>query len=479
MRRTRAAEAPRHRLPSLAIGRCLRAPGSELGLSPQLRSRTLRLGLIAALALVLLATTAAPARAAMPEDTCLWIGPLDRDHLDDPDVNVLYPDTGAAYWVARFNLPDGARLLLSGRYPHARYMSLNAYRDGSPADTLTDTAIRPRGASTNPFVEAKRRDRGRSKRRWRVRVLDREPPAREVARKRNTLYAAADGGVQELIYRVYAPDRGRGSKAGGGLPRPTAVLADGSRLRGRVACAEINDPDRQLPSLRVPVPVYEDLVRTPGADFETTPAFSPPRWEAFFNYPYALTVFWVGTLREGERETLDQSQLGGQYSHGDARYVFAPVSRAYGQILVLRGKMPTFPTTERRAKRMPGGDVRYWSLCQNESPVTTSVISCLYDEQVPLAKRRRFTVVVGTRLSRPPDARHRCGVAWLPWGRYVGPLGRRGGGLLLLRNLRPDPSFAEAIQNVERPGEERAVVGPYLPRGEYMASAEFVAPGCR
>lgn len=438
--------------------------------------------IIAALAtlLSLAAALIAPARAGavVPEANCFWIGPFDRGNLDDPDVNVAYPDLGAAYWAARFNLPPGARLVLGGRYPHARYVSLNAYRDGGPTDTLTDVDIRPRRGSVNPFAEGARRDLRRGRREWRVTVLDREPPADPSERRRNTLYASADGGVQELIYRVYVPDKGRSPLGGGGLPKPTVVLANDDRLERRAACAEINDPVRELPSLRVPVPVYEGLVNTPGADYATTPSFSPLRWEAFFNFAFALSVFQVGTPSEPDRDALDKSQIGGQYSNGDARYVIGPVNRAHGEILVLRGKMPRFPRTRAGAGRMGGGEVRYWSLCQNESPVTTSVISCAYDEQVPLAKGRRFTIVVSTGDTRPADARRRCGVRWLRWGRYVDPLGRRGGGTLLMRNIRPDPGFEEAIQNVDEPGDEQAVMGSYLPRGRYMSSDEFVAPGC-
>ncbi len=415
----------------------------------------------------------------MPEANCFWLGPFDRDHLDDPEVNLAYPDKGAGYWAARFNLPAGARMVLEGRFPHARYISLNAYSDGKPIDTIPDVDIEPEGGSVNPFLPASRRDLGPNKRDWKVKVLDRPSPEREAQRAPNTIYAESNGGVQELIYRVYVPDRGRGSKAGGGLPKPTVVLADGTRLPRRQACDAVNDPDRSLPSLTVPVPVYEGLVNTPGADFQTTPAFAPLRWEAFFNFAFALSVYQVGTPSEPEREDLDKSQIGGQYSNGDARYTVGPINRSYGEILVLRGKMPTFPRTRRGGKRMKRGEVRYWSLCQNESPVTTSVISCVYDEQVPLGERRSYTVVVGTADVRPPDAHRRCGVAWLRWGRYVDPLGRAGGGTLLMRNIRPDPSFEQAIQNVTDPGEEQAVMGRYLPRGEYMNSEDFVGPACR
>jgi hypothetical protein len=158
--------------------------------------------------------------------------------------------------------------------------------------------------------------------------------------------------------------------------------------------------------------------------------------------------------------------------------VVGPVNAGHGKLLVLRGKMPSFPATRNRTPRMGRGEVRYWSLCQNESPVTTSVVDCIYDEQVPLTGKRRFTVVLGRAANRPDNANRDCGVKFLRWGHYVDPLGRRGTGTLLMRNLLADPSFGEAIQNVDEPGREAAVMGPYLPRGEYTSAKAFAALGC-
>jgi hypothetical protein len=44
--------------------------------------------------------------------------------------------------------------------------------------------------------------------------------------------------------------------------------------------------------------------------------------------------------------------------------------------------------------------------------------------------------------------------------------------------MLPSPNFDEAAQNVENPGEEEAVMGPYLPQGEYMSKEDFEARGC-
>src|SRR5215213_1703732 len=79
--------------------------------------------------------------ASHPAATCFWEGPISTKRpstrgFDGRTFN--FPEESATYWLARFSLPEGSRLTLAGLYPYARYMSLNAYSDGAPTDTLSD-----------------------------------------------------------------------------------------------------------------------------------------------------------------------------------------------------------------------------------------------------------------------------------------------------------------------------------------------------
>lgn len=447
--------------------------------APRTRAARGLLALVVGLAVLAGPPGGTAAEAAQPAATCFWIGPFDRAALEDPGLNFAYPDTAVGYWAARFNLPEGARLTLDGKFPRARYMSLNAYRSGEPVDALTDVEFRPDRGSVNPFRAGKRRNLRNPRRSWRAQVVNDSAPAAQSARARNTLYAPAESGVQELIYRVYLPDRGRDSRGGVALPKPTVTLADGTSLTGAAACAAINDPVREIAPQTVPSLYFQALVNTPGADPETVPAFNPIHWENFFNTPLALSIYKRGTPSEGDRAKLSQEQSGGQYSNDDARYITAPINRKFGEVLVLRGRMPTFPATEgKRRTRMRAGQVRYWSLCQNQTPVTTSVVSCLRDSQVPLTRKRGYTIVVSTKAGRPGNARRQCGVAWLPWGGHVDTLGREGTGFLIMRNLLAAPGFRHGIQRITELGTEREVMGAYFPKSRYMSRSAFKAPRC-
>jgi hypothetical protein len=432
------------------------------------------------------APAAAPAgTATQRESDCFWLGPIsftkratNPERFDGHFFN--FPEESATYWLARFRPGAGQRLELHGRYPHARYESLNSYQEGgTPVGSLADIAIRPDRGSVNPFRPGARRD-GR-KRDWTVTVASGAPP--DLALRPNELKAPATSSfASEVVLRVYEPDRGRDLTGGVGLPRPEIVNADGSRVRGLSSvCAAVNDPDRSIRRTvqAIPARVWDSLVNTPGprADPRTSPAFDPPQWERFFSQ-----LFSAGVFRQAAgfpRPTAGMEELGGFYSNRDTRYVLTHLSRRFGEVLVIRGKMPTFPRTYRGARRMPRGQVRFWSLCSNEGRVTTYAPDCLADRQVPLTRNRRFTIVVSKTADRPRNARARCGVGWLRWprnGEYPG--GRGDYGLLILRNMLAARGFAQAIQRIERFGDEREVMGPYYPRSSYTSTRAFERRGC-
>lgn len=423
------------------------------------------------------------AAAAPPLATCFWVGPISMRRrttggFDGTSFN--YPEASATYWLARFSLPPGASLALGGRYAHARYVSINSYSDGAPTDALSDIAIRPERGSTNPFVAGNLRTLRR--RSFRVTVLDAAPPADDSGRAPNTLYAKpAPGAGIELLWRVYEPDTGRDLTGGAGLPAPAVRLADGRVLRGVAACRAINDPDRSVPVKTVSASLWRSLATTPGCDPATAPAPNPARFERFFSLNYATQESLLScTLPISEvhsRLAPLAKVVGGLYSNRDSAYIYAHLSRRFGPVFVLRGRMPVFQATD-GGRRMPGGQLRFWSLCSNESRVTVRTVACLADYQVPLGPGRRYTIVVSRRADRPANATARCGVAWLDWGLRGDGAGRPDYGLLIMRNMLASPRFARAIQRVRTPGTEPRVMGPYFPASRYTTRSRFQALGC-
>jgi len=416
-----------------------------------------------------------------PAATCFWEGPISTKRpstrgFDGRFFN--FPEESATYWMARFRMPEGAKLVLRGRYPHGRYMSLNTYTDGAPVDALSDPKVRPDPGSRNPFKAGAKRD---SKRRdWTVTVLPDPPPAGG-ERPANTLYGNQSTTASiELFYRVYEPDRGLDLTGGTGLPVAEMALADGTVVEQEAACPQINDPDRSIPVDDVPAAGWQAVRATPPCDPATNPGYDPVRWERFFNVNYAIEAVAADCTEAGRAARLSQQPVsqGGFYSNRDSAYIYAHLAREFGPVLMVQARLPRTPQTYSAPKRMPRGDMRFWSLCTGESRVTTRTPDCLSDRQVLRRSGREYTVVVSKPEDRPANATRECGVAWLDWGANGDGAGDTDYAALIQRNMLVGPGFTHAIQNVQRPGTEAEVMGPYFPRAEYMTGEEFEARGC-
>jgi hypothetical protein len=423
-----------------------------------------------------------------PLSDCFWSEPINREQS-----NSQFPDAGATYWFASIVVPDGAVVRLAGEYPHARYASFMVYgvdpvngNAGTPFDGLADVETAPDDGSANPFAVGA--DRAAADRSYDVELVGAAVPTDDTTREPNTLYGVPTGEsaggdrAQELIYRVYVPDEGRNLLGDTGLPEMELELADGSVQSGEQACETLqSDPvldTDALPSLTEER--YAELRAI--SDEPTHPAQTPVAFRRFFNAGHAtFSTFYTGTEREPELAAVDASPFGGYYSNLDNNYVLTVVDRELGEdptganVVVVTGVAPSTPTAA--AETMPETDLRYWSICQNESSVTTRVADCLYDEQVPQDANGNYTIVISRPEDRPENATSECGVAWLDWGPGDG-VDRPEYGLVIVRHMLPSAEFEETIANVSEPGDEETVMGSVLPQATYQTPAEFEGRGC-
>jgi hypothetical protein len=317
----------------------------------------------------------------------------------------------------------------------------------------------------------------------------------------NTLYAGTLPPDQtqpvELIYRVYVPDKERDLSGDGGLPEGTLVLADGATLAGQAACDALQlSTAFPSPSL-MPVATYLQLthlppnpaIGAPGSGPEA-PAVDPATWYAAFNschltarffqaagYPVQACPNTRAVTQWGEhRQPVHLGRHRPPFRTGARR---AQRRRPAGEAAGHPGHLPTsalFPERRRHALLVdlpdraagdhPDGELRL--------------------RRAGAGGRRR---VLPHRHQRPEDrprnATGRCGVQWLPWSPQgdgvPAPDTKPTAALLIIRNMLPDPSFAQAIQNVPAPGlpvDVQATMGDYAPTIASQSRAEFEARGC-
>ena len=149
----------------------------------------------------------------------------------------------------------------------------------------------------------------------------------------------------------------------------------------------------------------------------------------------------------------------GFFSNRDIAYVFAPSSRGFGELLVLRGRAPTFADTRPGPAVMPSGQQLALLVLL---PVRARDPA---RDRLPLGRpreRRRATAATRSssprRRTRPASARPECGVTWLPWGPQTQ-------GLLIYRHMLPDPSFAAGDpERAGSPAPSSDTMGDYYPQ---------------
>jgi hypothetical protein len=405
-----------------------------------------RLGSAAIAASVMLATAstalliaaAAATGAQTPEpQMCSW-----QLASNPGTVNIEYPDLNAKYWGRMIFPVPGERLRITGAYPAARYFSFHVYDEKLvPLDSAYDARIAPDAGSSNPFVGKPRRSAPGDK--YTEYVDFTAAPANPAP---NTLYVGdtpqgTPTPESTLMYRVYVPQNPAEPAGSVPLPQITVQSTEGATIETYGACGSS--------AIELGGQLNEEIANSNWPAGAPTPeipeATNPPTWGRAF-----------------------LSKLIGVYANQQNAYLKATISRQYGGVVVIHGKAPTFANTRAGQPPYAKRQVRYWSICQNSD--TTRVISCAADYQAALTQGY-YTYVISDPDQRPSNATAANGVTWLPWG------GIFPNGEVILRNMLPSSSFAQAIQNVGETSSPQAVMGPYLPQALYCPKATFEAGG--
>jgi hypothetical protein len=410
--------------------------------------------------------------------TCFWrYGPASGD----PYLNIAYPDAATFYWGAVFSIPQGAKLRLEGKFPHARYMSLISYDfRGAPLDAVADYLFKPLPGSSNPFIDGA--NRSSTQRSYSIDVVSEARPSpmrwgvhlKGETRDRIHTPPQADNPQQQLQYRIYAVDKGTDETANAGLPVPVLTLPDGRELRGQEACTALRSGQplqADLAALALPREQLQKLLEESKKKFGPNgPATNPPTWSKTSQETSRFALYTGDFSVEPDVRRRD----GSFYANLDNQYVRAFISRKFGEVWVMRAKAPTTPKTyQGDAKWSDAGDLRYWSWCSNQGFGTARVNACVFDEQVPVDAQGFYTLVMSRASERPRNAIAACGVAWLPMADVGDGTGETDLSILLMRQMLGAGEFKHALHGILKQEDIQTGMGPYFPRGRYMSVAAF------
>ncbi len=409
----------------------------------------------------------------------------------------LWPDMQSTYFIGRLAMPGGSSLTLNYGYPHARYFQFALYKAEhgtfvSIGEALAGAQLEPDPGSINPFRVGA--DRLAEVRNFTLRIVATDPPKDPEHRPANTLYAGKDGGELMFVNRTYLSDQGSDGAgwgpaaspfAGRGLPTYTGALADGAKLSAEEVVKHFGRPIEGATKQPVTAEQWEMLVHAknndPALDPATAPARKDPEWEKYWNIRYSI----VGVFKTPEeRAKIPYASAMDGGGDPETQYMLLILSRKFGPVYVMRGKMPTFPNTYagaggRGLEIMPDAQTQYWSIVSCEAAPSGQIVDGLTDMQVPLDEDGNYTIVYSRKEDRPANATRENGIAWIEWspcGEGIdGPQNRVDFGMLMMRIVGNNPDWAQGPDKVTKPGMEEAVMGPYYPHGYYTTKAEFEA----
>lgn len=417
--------------------------------------------------------TQGDARAAVG---CSWLVVSDIE-----TTNIAFPDEGARYWLAVAPNIPGARLRIDGHYPDTRYFSFNVYDPlARPVDAIADFEIAPEQSGTNPF----RNTRAAPGAPYTAFVAFEGKPSTPAA---NTIYSGqVDLGpgvpnpLTVMLYRTYAPADFDDFQGGVGLPRLTLELPGPEQASvplGDCEQAPLPNAFGVLPGLSLNEVIegadYPDaLDQALGLNLPL--GTNPPTTRVFYGLPDTAVGILGNVLPAGiavDGLVPDAASGGGGFlSNVHNAYTSSAFDRAFGSIYLMRARAPSYPGDPRLQASGAPPDLRYWSICQNEF-VTQRFVECSIDQETPLDAEGFFTVAVSDPADRPANAVADNDVAWLPWG------GIYKDGILIYRHMLPAADFAQAIHNVPKGTDPRAVMGDYFPEVTYCTRPTFEAAG--
>ena len=207
----------------------------------------------------------------------------------------------------------------------------------------------------------------------------------------------------------------------------------------------------------------------PGLGPETTPARNPAVLERYFNNKWNLFGIFKSPEDRAKIPSHVETGFGGDPV---TLFLMAFVSRLFGPVLVIRGKMPQYPDTllgenGHGLETMTDWESRYWSVIMSEAPPSGMGTDALSRHAGAAGRGRNYTIVDLPCRGPPANATDENGVAWMDWGRRARAWTTRATGptsaWCCSASCTTTPSWPHNPDTISEPGTEASDHGPVLP----------------
>jgi hypothetical protein len=377
------------------------------------------------------------------------------------------------------------RIYLRGKYPTARYFSIQAYDNnaqpytvGGVSSSITDYQITP-ATGHNPWSPGSSVTASKGRYAITLRSLSTRRPSMAPGALRNTLPIApaspmsgdlpADIGF--LMIRVYLPPQLNFSA----VPLPSITI----KARGQAAVTLPRCGSRQPTRTLGTSGLGKRILKLVKGKSSPTPAPCPPGTAGcppnlqFFVPPSGNDIPFPNT------------------TSGYAAAFFTPQA---GKVVVIQAKVPSSPFDYHGGERpapWPRNDkarwqVRYWSLCNYvyappypvvvaPGPNGSTLYGCAADLQVPTTGQGYATVVLSYPDDRPSNATAANGIAWLPMSTSDPAAVEQ----VSLRNMLISTTFNESPKSAtgNSVADAQQALGAYYPQAAMCDVATFESGG--
>jgi hypothetical protein len=420
-------------------------------------------GAVLALAAAGLGRSAAHDGAGVSVAACTWpvtFGP--------EEINLLAPDSAADYWMAPFVAAPGTRLVLHGEYPAARYFSITVNdMGGITLGSLRDDRLEPDPGSENRF-RGPTTHAGPHTYTATIRFDDTPAGGAEP----NTFYAGRTlegtpnlGGT--IWIRNYVSDDPESRSGGVALPTISVIGPRGTTLLFLSHCGSL-PPDGVLAPTNavdhIPRPAVVPPLPPRSADYADPPFFQV----IYSGHPIDPLLAPLPPAVSGVVPRPEGTFL----ANADFPYMRAAITRALGDVAVIKIRTPTFPDTRAGEPVYTPKQARYWSLCSYSAfeESVNRLLGCLTDHDATAAADGFTYIVIADEAHRPQVAYGSAGVHWLDWGIWdkVMPFYRQG---------IPAADFVGNILRVPKGTDPASLMGDYAPVIRYCAAPAIEANG--
>jgi hypothetical protein len=454
-----------------------------------------------------------------------------------------FPDPNCTYLVSLLYAPFGAKVVMEGQFPHARFFDLQITPSFDPKSyhydgwagigevPIVDVDIEPLPGHVNPFRVGARRDA--PNRNWRcefdlaigdpvaLNAAFRPPFFRAPGNKRTggaILHQGPWGDANsqghkrgrwnhgQMWVRYYRPDDAKGPLGGVALPKMWYEFSDGQRF-----WLQFDPTNFKSRAGRRVKPRATSLKPMPLSGPETGWTKQAGIFRAIYS-GFAIETKWgskeyvrlldKGVVARGSDLPAPNNYEQSATSCTYIDYLVRGMQCEAGRVVVLTGKLPTFPRTRAGAARMEAGEMRYWSLTGYVVPEGWDMLAavtdpmypaglaahCVMDEDIVLQADRRFVIALSRPEDRPNNANENAGVTWADWGlagniswtlrwMTVGPEWTAPNAPTPQKLGRRAEWAEESYDPRVIPNGHDGALGPYAPRITYLSRAAFEALG--